>query len=141
MTTTPKIHCAEGITAVIPEHLRELRLTRGVLLEKHACGEGLGAFINRFPEGATYTETRQWIAEINRQDWENWLNAVFGGDVATAGDSGTATAGEAGVISIQYYDSQTDRFKVMIGYIGEGGLKAGVKYKLNDQAQFEEVPA
>jgi hypothetical protein len=60
---------------------------------------------------------------------------------ATAGDRGTATAGEAGVISIQYYDSQTDRFKVMIGYIGEGGLKAGVKYKLNDQAQFEEVPA
>lgn len=58
---------------------------------------------------------------------------------ATAGYSGTATAGENGVISIQYYDLKASRYKVMINYIGEGGLKAGVKYHLNDQAQFEEV--
>lgn len=53
--------------------------------------------------------------------------------------AGTATAGDAGVISIQYFDHQNNRYKVMIGYMGEGGLEAGKKYKLSEQAQFEEV--
>jgi len=59
---------------------------------------------------------------------------------ATAGDSGTATAGDAGVISIKYYDLQVGRHKVVIGYIGEGGLIAGKKYRLNKKSQFEQVP-
>ena len=57
---------------------------------------------------------------------------------ATAGDGGTATAGDSGVISIQYWDSKADRYKVMIGYIGEGGLKPGVAYHLDENCQFVE---
>jgi len=58
---------------------------------------------------------------------------------ATAGDRGTAAAGDSGIISIRHYDPRADRYRVMIGYVGEGGLKPGVAYKLNDQAQFVEA--
>ena len=58
---------------------------------------------------------------------------------ATAGDEGTATAGNEGVISIRYFDSKADRYKVLFGYIGDDGLKPGVAYRLNAQCQFEEV--
>jgi hypothetical protein len=58
---------------------------------------------------------------------------------ATAGYSGTATAGDRGVISIRYWDAKADRYRVMIGYIGENGLKPGVAYRLDDHAQFVEA--
>ena len=65
--------------------------------------------------------------------------AGYGG-TATAGNRGTATAGDSGVISIQYWDSKAERSKVMIGYIGEGGLKPGVAYQLDENCQFVEKP-
>ena len=58
---------------------------------------------------------------------------------ATAGYMGTATAGDRGTIEIAYYDDDANRQRKIVGYIGEKGLKAGVKYKLNDKHEFEEV--
>ena len=135
------IHCAQGITAVIPEHLLTLHIDAAWLKKQDACSEGTQAFKAKFKKGALYTEVRAWLVEIQRPDWESWIQSEAGGDVATAGDSGTATAGANGVISIQYYDHASSRYKVMIGYIGEGGLKPGLQYRLNEQAQFEVVPA
>ena len=58
---------------------------------------------------------------------------------ATAGSYGTATAGEKGIIQIKRYDHTARRYRIVIGYIGESGLEAGRKYKLDYQGQFVEV--
>ena len=218
------IHCDPTCNAVIPEHLRKLKITKEFLNEKHACAAGLRWFEAKFPKGCTYTVLRQNLATEKQQSWESWIKGVVGGDVATAGDSGTATAGyrgtatagnsgtatagnsgtatagyrgtatasyrgtatagnrgtatagdrgtatagdggtatagdggtatagdsgtatagyggtatagEAGVISIQYCDTKAERFKAMIGYIGEGGLKPYIAYQLDENCQF-----
>ncbi|HCG1401995.1 TPA: hypothetical protein NJL84_004229, partial [Pseudomonas aeruginosa] len=44
---------------------------------------------------------------------------------------GTATAGEKGEIRIRYWDEKADRYRTVIGYIGEDGLEPNVPYKLN----------
>ena len=61
------------------------------------------------------------------------------GGTATAGCKGTVTAGGSGEIRIRYYDSKADRFRTVIGYIGENGLKANTAYKLDDNYKFIEV--
>jgi len=170
--TPPSIHCQPGLTAVIPEHLRELPITAAFLAEKNACAAGAAWFATTFPSGCTYTQLREKLAAKNKASWQSWIQSVVGGDVATAGYSGTATAGysgtatagdsgtatagssgtatagysgtatagDRGVISIQYWDSQAQRIKVRIGYIGAGGLKPGVAYQLDQNCQFVEKP-
>ena len=58
---------------------------------------------------------------------------------ATAGHGGTATAGDKGTICIQYYDAQSERYRIAIAYVGENGIKPNRKYKLNDSHEFVEV--
>ena len=58
---------------------------------------------------------------------------------ATAGNWGTATAGESGEIRIQYWDSKAERYRTVLGYIGEDGLKADTAYKLDENHKFVEV--
>ena len=58
---------------------------------------------------------------------------------ATAGNYGTATAGYNGIIQIKLYDFAARRYRIVLGYIGENGLEAGRKYKLDSQGQFVEV--
>ena len=164
-TTPPSIHRQPGLTAVIPEHLPEFPITAAFLAEKNACAAGARWFATTFPTGCTYPHLREKLAAENKASWQSWIQAVVGGDIATAGYrgtatagyrgtatagdsgtatagySGTATAGDSGVISIQYWDSQALRFKVIIGYIGEGGLKPGVAYQLDANCQFVEKPA
>ncbi|HEJ4193324.1 TPA: hypothetical protein SL492_002407 [Pseudomonas aeruginosa] len=55
---------------------------------------------------------------------------------ATAGYKGTATAGEKGEIRIRYWDEKADRYRTVIGYIGEDGLEPNVPYKLNADRKF-----
>ncbi len=55
---------------------------------------------------------------------------------ATAGDEGTATAGEKGEIRIRYWDEKANRYRTVIGYIGEDGLEPNVPYKLNAGHKF-----
>ena len=61
------------------------------------------------------------------------------GYTATAGDEGTATAGDKAIIQLRYWDG--DRYRVAIGYIGEGGLEPGVKYKLDDSHKIIKAEA
>ena len=60
------------------------------------------------------------------------------GGTATAGDRGTATAGDEGTVIIAWWDVKAERMRKAIGYIGEDGLEAGKKYKLQN-AKFVEV--
>ncbi|MEQ6541410.1 MULTISPECIES: DUF7666 domain-containing protein [Pseudomonas] len=67
----------------------------------------------------------------------NWGTATAGNwGTATAGDKGTATAGEKGEIRIRYWDEKADRYRTVIGYIGEDGLEPDVPYKLNADRKF-----
>jgi len=58
---------------------------------------------------------------------------------AIAGECGKAAAGECGIISIKYWDSSTDRWRVKTGHIGEDGILPDTLYRLNDNNEFTEV--
>jgi len=47
---------------------------------------------------------------------------------ATAGHGGTATAGDRGTIIIKRWDEKTKRYRLAVGYVGEGGIEAGTAY-------------
>jgi hypothetical protein len=51
---------------------------------------------------------------------------------ATAGDRGTATAGDRGTLNIRWWDSKHDRYRMVVGYVGEDGIEANVAYKLDE---------
>ena len=48
---------------------------------------------------------------------------------ATAGNGGVATAGSYGIIQIKWWDDSAKRYRLEVGYIGEGGLEPNVPYK------------
>ena len=52
--------------------------------------------------------------------------------IATAGDRGTATAGEYGTVQLSLWDDRANRHRIVTGYVGEDGIKAGTKYQLVD---------
>ncbi|WP_161971455.1 hypothetical protein [Pseudomonas aeruginosa] len=67
----------------------------------------------------------------------DWGTATAGDEgTATAGDWGAATAGEKGEIRIRYWDEKADRYRTVIGYIGEDGLEPNVPYRLNADHKF-----
>ena len=55
--------------------------------------------------------------------------AIIGG-TATAGDGGTATAGNRGTLCLSFWDG--NRRRIIIGYVGEDGVKANVAYRVRD---------
>ena len=59
---------------------------------------------------------------------------------ATAGKLGTATAGDSGEIRIRYYDGGAERYRVLVGYVGEAGIKPNVAYRVLN-AKLVEAPA
>ncbi len=58
---------------------------------------------------------------------------------ATAGDKGTATAGDKSMICIKYWDEKDNRYRMVVGYVGEDGIKANVAYRLDASNKFAEV--
>ena len=66
----------------------------------------------------------------------NHLDDGHVGGTATAGDGGTATAGDGGTITIRRWDSTASRYRLVVGYIGEGGLLPEVAYRLDDAGAF-----
>ena len=63
------------------------------------------------------------------------------GDYGTSssGDGGTSTSGEYGTLMIKWYDSKSSRYRTATAYVGENGIKANVKYRLDSKEKFEEV--
>ena len=49
---------------------------------------------------------------------------------ATAGNYGTATAGDGGTICISHWDGE--RSRIVIGYVGEDGIKPDTAYRVRD---------
>lgn len=55
---------------------------------------------------------------------------------ATAGYRGTATAGDSGTIVIEWYDRKASRYRRTIGYVGEDGILANVRYGCDDAGKL-----
>ena len=63
-------------------------------------------------------------------------DAVVIGGTATAGYKGTATAGVGGTLVLSYWDL---RRRVVVGYVGEGGIEANTPYRLDAEHKFVEA--
>jgi hypothetical protein len=98
------------------------------------CGERLGAtsMIAQRKEGSIIGHTAT--------AGDSGTATAGDSGTATAGVRGTATAGVRGTIVLRWYDAKADRCRNVIGYTGEAGIEAGVKYKLNAAHEFELVP-
>jgi len=55
------------------------------------------------------------------------------------GLNSTASAGEYGCIALSYWDSEKERYRLVVGYVGEKGIKADVVYKLNEKNKLVAV--
>ena len=55
-----------------------------------------------------------------------------------AANSPRADGKDGGTVIIAWWDDKTERMRKAVGYIGEDGVEAGKKYKLED-AKFIEV--
>ena len=53
---------------------------------------------------------------------------------ATAGYGGKATAGDRGTLIIKHWDG--DRYRIVVGYVGEDGILQDVAYKLDVDGKF-----
>jgi hypothetical protein len=58
------------------------------------------------------------------------------GGTATAGYRGTATAGDGGTVVICWWDST--RSRLVIGYVGENGIKQDTRYRANTAGELVE---
>lgn len=58
---------------------------------------------------------------------------------STSGDGGTSTSGDGGELRIRWRDSRANRYRTVIAYVGENGIKPNVPYRLNDVHEFVEV--
>ena len=59
---------------------------------------------------------------------------------ATAGTRGTATAGYAGTVTIRWWDGATQRYRLTVGYVGEGGIEPNTPYRVEDGKLVEVKP-
>ena len=96
----------------------------------------------KFPRGVViFVGDRRDAAKIVQERAPSGSLCMFGtatagdGGTATAGHRGTATAGDGGTVMIKRYDSKAGRYRIVIGYIGEG-LEANTPYRLDDSGNL-----
>lgn len=83
-------------------------------------------------------------AQRERDEAVAWLVAQAPGHATcyarvTAGDEGTATAGHGGMLAIRRWDGR--RYRLVVGYVGENGIEAGVPYRLDADGRFVRAEA
>ena len=67
-----------------------------------------------------------------------YYSTVSGGNssTVTGGYYSTVTGGEKAMLTLQHWDSKTDRVRQVTAYVGENGIEAGKAYKLDENHQF-----
>jgi len=65
-------------------------------------------------------------------------STVSGGNrsTVTGGEDSTVTGGKEALLTLQYWDSKTNRVRQVTAYVGENGIEAGKAYKLDENHQF-----
>jgi len=58
---------------------------------------------------------------------------------STSGDRGTSTSGDRGIIVCRWYDRAENRYRLTVGYPGEGGIVVGKKYRADEAGKLVEV--
>lgn len=58
---------------------------------------------------------------------------------AISGSRGVASAGERGVIILDFWDKASERLVRRVAAVGQDGIEAGKRYRLDDDGQFAEV--
>ena len=58
---------------------------------------------------------------------------------AAAGHYGRAQAGDGGIISIMWWDLKNARPRLVVGYVGESGIKADTWYRVSGSGELVEV--
>ena len=56
-----------------------------------------------------------------------------------AGLDGSVLAGDDGCIALAWWDTDKERYRLEVGYVGEDGIESGKTYKLNDCHKFIEA--
>ena len=59
--------------------------------------------------------------------------------ILTGGNRSTLTGGYGAELRIRYWDDNAERWRTVIGYVGEDGLQPGVPYRLDENHKFVEV--
>ncbi len=65
-------------------------------------------------------------------------STLTGGDdsTLTGGDRSTLTGGDRSTLSIRWWDSRAERYRIAVGYVGEDGIEAGVAYRCDDAGKL-----
>ena len=120
-----------------------LKITAETLNEWNACTDGATRFNKLFPQGADLLTASIGLIEDNHVNWSNWLWRRCASDsrynaqtVITAGDRGTATAGEDGVLSLIWLDAVTEKYRRSVSVVGENGVEPNVPYILDGAGHF-----
>jgi hypothetical protein len=63
------------------------------------------------------------------------------GGTSTSGHHGTSTSGECGILVIRWWDEEAEpaRYRLAVGYVGEGGIRPNAKYKVVGRGVITEV--
>ena len=64
-----------------------------------------------------------------------------GADRATVsgGYGATVSGGECGLIAVKWWDDQAHRYRLAVGYIGEDGIEANTKYRVEGRGKLVKV--
>jgi hypothetical protein len=118
---------------VVEVEFSEIRMLGG----KCKFQSGRVVFVGAKSEAAEYIVTNETYAS----DVAVIGHIKQGGEMAlvSVGALGTATAGDSGTICIKYWDLKNDRYRTVIGYIGEDGIKQDIAYKLDANHKFIKV--
>lgn len=113
-----------------------------------ACSDGAARFNELFPDGADLKTASDGLIADGHPSWSSWLWATCKSSddheynlqtVRSAGDNGTATAGDGGTISILFWDFKKQKLQRKIAKIGDDGFKPNTPYRLYNNGDFIEV--
>ena len=58
---------------------------------------------------------------------------------ASAGYLGQASAGYKGIVVLRHWDAAADRWRLVVGYVGEDGIKPDTFYRCDERGKLVEV--
>lgn len=73
---------------------------------------------------------RSWRRRQSRTG--NYGHASATGNYGWAISTMKAKAAENGIVTIRYYEEKKERYRVVTGYVGEGGIKADTWYEVKN---------